>query len=46
MRAPLPAGYSVITFTRMLCGHPRQEIVYVLRRAYEALPPGGRAVRL
>jgi 3-hydroxy-5-methyl-1-naphthoate 3-O-methyltransferase len=44
MKDPLPAGYDVITFTRVLCGHPRHEIVHVLRKAYEALPPGGRAV--
>jgi demethylspheroidene O-methyltransferase len=43
-RAELPAGADVISFVRVLHDHDDAEAAAMLRRAFEALPRGGRVL--
>jgi demethylspheroidene O-methyltransferase len=39
---PLPKGADCISFVRVLHDHDDEDVVAMLRRAAEALPPGGQ----
>ncbi|KAA8883840.1 methyltransferase domain-containing protein [Nocardia colli] len=41
---PLPSGYDVLSFVRVLHDWPRQQARELLTNAYRALPPGGRVL--
>lgn len=40
----LPSGYDLITLVRVLHDHSDETVRMLLRRAYDALPPGGRVL--
>jgi 3-hydroxy-5-methyl-1-naphthoate 3-O-methyltransferase len=44
MRDPWPSGHDVITFVRMFNSRPKDELLLLLRKAFDALPSGGRAI--
>jgi len=41
---PWPEGHDLISFVRIFAARPREEILVLLRKAYAALPQGGRAL--
>ncbi|MFC9432212.1 methyltransferase [Nocardia sp. NPDC057030] len=41
---PLPSGYDVLSFVRVLHDWPRSQARELLAKAYRALPPGGRVL--
>ncbi|WP_394830833.1 hypothetical protein LVJ94_30420 [Pendulispora rubella] len=44
MRDAWPRGADVITFIRMNVSRPRAELLHLMKKAYEALPPGGKLI--
>ncbi|WP_069164716.1 methyltransferase [Nocardia altamirensis] len=41
---PLPTGYDIVSFVRVLHDWPRPRARELLTKAYQALPPGGRVL--
>jgi demethylspheroidene O-methyltransferase len=44
LREDLPRGYDVLSFVRVLHDWPNDVASMLLRKAFEALPPGGRVI--
>jgi demethylspheroidene O-methyltransferase len=44
LNGPLPIGYDILSFIRVLHDWPAEVARLMLRRAKEALPPGGRII--
>lgn len=44
LREPLPSGYDILLFVRILHDWPAQTVHQLLIKTYDALPPGGKVV--
>ena len=44
MREDFPAGYDVLSFVRVLHDWPNDVATMLMRKAFQALPPGGRVI--
>ncbi|HEU4538413.1 MAG TPA: methyltransferase [Polyangiaceae bacterium] len=44
LAGPLPAGYDLISFIRVLNSRTDETCLALLRKAFDALPPGGRCL--
>ena len=44
LREDLPRGYDVLSFVRVLHDWPNDVASMLIRKAFEALPPGGRVI--